>query len=945
MRHVSNSSPCPRCSSGHRPRAGGRTLPRPQLLAVLISLALSSGGWLPARADSGVLADTAQGNVLTPRGSTPLRARDADGMGEAENSRSPSGFLYAQPWALTAVKPATDAWQFSGGVELGGLYLRGDKDAAKFREYRSNKDGLVLSSGWLAAEHTKDALYFDLNTGGLGGHDAYLAFAGGKRNAWKLSGFVSEIDHVFTTTYKNLWSGTGSSRLTLNPPLLAGPVAPATAATVDIAIGNAALAAPNTSLSVLRQRGGLRLDLTLSENWKAYSAFTSEKRQGARPFGLVMGGGGGTGGVEVPESIDYDTHDLVAGLEWNRGLTSVNLQASASLFRNNVGTMTVDNPILIAAANGITRFPRVTYDLYPDNDAYTLKGEVAHAVPAWANARFTALVSATRMRQNDALIPYTEYAGASINNVAGGAWNSVDALSRKTAGAAIDTRLLDLTASLQPADSLGLKARVRRYETQNSTEYWACNPLTGQWGRLINDGSGAAMAGAHTAGGNPAGTAATAYDALRCNVSAIQALNLVPSAGNVNIASIPYEYQQTQTSLAADWRMARGQNVAASLERENFDRAHRERARTWEDKLKLSYVNRALPGGTLRASLETGRRRGSTYVADPYEEFLSASLGPLPTATGTAVTSWIHINDLHRKFDLADRDQTVISLKFNHALRQDLDIALTLQGKEQKYPSSAFGRSGAQRQNSGSLDLNWQPGPETSVYAYAAHQESSMFQRGLQQNACVLGSTYYVFSDGSIATTATLTPAQQAAGITVVGNSGVVTGANFLSLCGSASATSPLYPLSRAWTARQSDTSTSVGVGINHVFGKVRGEANANYTRGRTSLAYTFNPAALGLATSGAPSAVQQTVLNLIGSGMPDMLYTQSSVEVSAAVPVSKLMSVRLLARHDAGKVRDWHYDGVAANPTPSNNQQTYLDSGPQDYRVTTIGAFVQISW
>ena len=88
--------------------------------------------------------------------------------------------------------------------------------------------------------------------------------------------------------------------------------------------------------------------------------------------------------------------------------------------------------------------------------------------------------------------------------------------------------------------------------------------------------------------------------------------------------------------------------------------------------------------------------------------------------------------------------------------------------------------------------MTWQPSETTSVHGFVALQDSRMHQTGLQQNACVLGTTYFFYSDGSVAITGTPTAAQAAAGITVVGNSGVVTGANFMAQCGGAGATSPL---------------------------------------------------------------------------------------------------------------------------------------------------------
>lgn len=931
-----------------RPQGARRTRGRPRrtLLATLVGLALGSGAAGPAFADSGNGVDTALGNALNPGGVTRARDKDPDGLGEAQHSRSPTGLMTAEPYLLRdEPTPNASGWVYTGLIEFGGLHIDGDRDAGKYLEYKSLKSGAYLNNFVLQADQPADAYFVDSTAGALGRDDQYFGLSTGRYNAWKLKVFYNETNHVYTSRYRNLWNGTGSDTLTL-ANLPAGPIAPATAATTDTAIGAAALATPYSSLAVKRRKGGVRFDMNLGDQWKVFASYSNEKRAGARPFGMVMGGGGGTGGVEIPESIDYDTHDFLAGFQWNNERTSANLQASASLFRNNIDTLSVDNPMFLAAANGITNFPRAVFDLYPDNDQYNLKAELAHAMPEFYGARFTGTVSATRSRQNDALIPSTAYAGATVNGIAGGAWNTLDSLSQPSAKARIDTRLIDLGAALTPTAGLDLKAKLRHYATSNDTEYWACNPLTGQWGRLINDGSGAVFAVPNTtAGNNAAGTPATAYDAARCDIEAVRALGLVPSAGNVNIRNIPYEYRQTNASIGADYRFARSQNLSAYYEREDYHRAYRERAETWEDRLKLGYVNRALAGGTVRASLDYGRRRGSTYVADPYDAFFSASFGPLPTATGTNMTSWIHINDLHRKFDLADRDQTTLNLRWNTALREDLDLSLNLQAKDQRYPSSSYGRNGHQRQNTINADLSWQPAPDLNVYGYLSQQEARLTQAGLQQNACVLGSTYYFYSDGSVSTTGTPTAAQVAAGITVVGNSGVVTAANFLSLCGTASPTSPLYPTSRAWTATQNDSTTALGFGIRRDFTRFKVDLNYGYTRSRTNIGYTFNAAALGLVTSGAPTAAQQTALALIGAGMPDLVFRQDVIDANVLIPLRKDTVLRVLLRHEIGKFRDWHYDGVADNPTPSNNQQTYLDSGPQNYETTAVGVLLQLAW
>ncbi len=283
----------------------------------------------------------------------------------------------------------------------------------------------------------------------------------------------------------------------------------------------------------------------------------------------------------------------------------------------------------------------------------------------------------------------------------------------------------------------------------------------------------------------------------------------------------------------------------------------------------------------------------------------------------------------------------------NYAFAPSLDGSVTLQLKDAKFPTSEFGRTGKQTQNSVNFDLNWQASADLSLMAFVSTQEWQMQQYGLQQNACAIDSTYYLLSDGSMvaSTTAappTLTAAQIAAGITIVGSSGAVTAANFGTLCGSASATSPLYPSSRSWSMEHRDHNDVFGMGAKYNFGKVRLDVNYTYVQGRTSINYGYNAAALGLLTSGAPTAAQLTTLGLIGNGFSDLSFKQNVVDVTAWMRLSKAASLGLMYRWEQSRVRDWHYDGVVANPSPATNQQTYLDGGPQDYRTHAVGVFLK---
>ena len=912
--------------------------------ALLTSAVLAQGIAVdPARADSGVGFDTALGNALNPAPINPTTAgrwMDEEGMGtRIPAARTPTGQLYnipLDPGEEPEAKEGDTDWKTSGSVETGAIRTRGDDRGQGFRVYKDlNGDkysGLYLNNFSRLSEKRDEARFIEAVGGGVGRDDQFYGLQFGRYNDWKVTAFYNETPQVFTANYRSLWNGLGSGNLSLSSLTPGGTT---NAATTQTNIQNALAATGNSDLEVLRRKAGVRYDANLGNFWKYYASFTDEKRQGSRPFGAVFGGGGGGGNVEIPQSVDYDTRDFLVGVQFSDSKSSFNLRASASFFHNNIDTMTFQNPLFITlnGSTGLspTTFTHGRFDLAPDNQHYNVKGEYARALPDLYRGNLTATVALGSMRQNDNLIAPTDFpltggtvtaGGVSLANV----WNTTAALSRQSADLKIDTRLADLGLSLKPVNTLDLKAKLRYYETVNSNQYQSCNPLTGQWGRLLNDGSGLSLAIA--SGPNP-----NAYNATNCDLAATQALNIAPTVGNVPIRSVPYDYKQLNPSLSADYRLDRTSSVNAAIERETFRREFRERDRTWEDKIKIGYVERGAIEGTIRLSYEHGRRRGSDYNSDPYQQFYSESLGPAPTAAGTNTASFFHSIGQFRSLDLADRDQNILNGRVNYAMRQDLDGAVTLQLKDGEFPSQ-FGRTGHQRSNSVTFDLNYQAGPTAVLYGFYSYQTGTMNQKGVQPNSCILGNTYYFYSNGQVLTAVTgAAPPAPPAGTTLVATQDV-TAANFSSVCAEASATSPLFPDGRTWEVNSKDRNDVIGVGVKYDFRVARLDANFTRALGRTQIGYSYNPAALGM------TAVQTA---LAGNGLSDLTLAQYVLNASLVIPINKDVSLNLLGRFESGKIRDWHYDGVAANPMPANNA-VYLDAGPQDYRAKLFGVLMRVT-
>jgi len=912
-----------------------------RLLAVLVGAAL--GPWAAAvHADADIGA--APGNVLNPAPINPVTAgrwMDEEGIGtRIPSARTPTGSHFNIPLAHGGEDEGRDieGWKSLGFVEMGALNVRGDGGNALFLNYKDLRNGAYLSSFGFLGEKPGEARFIEATGGAAGRQDQYYRIQFGRYNDWRVTAFYEGTPSVSTTSYRSLWSGQGTGNLTLNGLTPGGTTS---AAATQANIQNALAATPESELEVLRKRAGVRLDMTLSDAWKIHAALTDEKRTGSRPFGAVFGGGGGGGNMEITESIDYHTLDFSAGAQYNDAVQSFNLRATASFFKNDLSTMTFQNPLFVTL-NGTTglaptSFTQGRFDLAPDNQSFNVRGEYARALPDLWRGSFTATVALGSMRQDDSLIAPTEFPLTGGTVTAGGAplannWNTTAALSQQSAQARIDTGLADFTLAMKPATGLDVRGKVRYYETRNESSYLACNPLTGQWGRLLNDGSGLSLVLANTtAGANPAGTSASAYNAVQCNLAAAQALGLVPASGNVPIGSAPYDYKQLNASVTADYRLGRARSINGAIERETFHRDLRERDETWEDKFRVGYVDRALVDGSVRVSYEHARRGGSEYNTNPYEQFLSASFGPLPSTNGIATSSWFHSIAQFRSFDLADRTQNLVNARLDYSM-MNVDGALSAQLKDADFPAQ-YGRTGHQKSGSVTLDLSYQSGSAAVLYANYTHQRGTIDQDGVQPNACVTGTTYYFYSDGRVLSAATGAAAPATPDGTTLVATQPVGGANWQDVCGSAGPSSPLFPDSRGWSVSSEDRNDVLGFGLKYDFGPVKLDTNFTRVLSRTQIGYTYNPAALGLTP---------TQVALAGSGMSDLTLSQNILNASALVPLTRNVLMRFLVRHEQGRIRDWHYDGVASNPMPANNA-LYLDAGPRDYRTTVWGLLFHV--
>ena len=940
---------------------------RPRLQAVLYGVvaalastaAVAGGGWgSPTLGDSGQSPNTVMANQMNPRGLDPSLIPDSNGLGPYRSpvSHTPTGQLYSVPW-----EEPRDHNGLSGSIEVGIIESFADEDAAKFKEYRDMSDGLLLNHFNLSASGS-DGTFFNVEGGSVGREDQYYFGNAGRYNDWKVRGFYNEIPHVFSTTAKVLWSGGGTNNLTLLPQFgysrtanaaLNGSIVPMTT------FRSLVSALPDTDIELTRKKGGFRLDKTLPKGWNFYAEYSLEKRQGDRTFGQTGGGfpdNANGGPIEVLEPINYNTHEAAAGLSWADKLNALNIRFEASIFQDANKEVQWENPFVNPTLTGNGHI--MQFSTPPDNQEYGLKVDYARQLPQLWDSSLNVTLSFATQSNDDDLAPETSHQGLDCNTVTDCSYvnqlykNGIPTLSQMTSDLRNDISLAYAKWSLHPADNLALNANVRWYNQATHNEYLAYNPaIAAACGASFTAGSCAALGAGNTASG-PYGY--SGEDTVAGGASS--ATNSTNTANRRR--STGASYRQINAGVGADWDFADRQSLNFTYDHEDVYRALRERDWTDENKLKFGYVNRGLGAGTLRASYEWGRRRGSDWKVDG-ELIPFCGVSPTDPAFGGCQQTFITTNGagfgvfantarapLGQKHDLNDRDSHTLIARYNYMFTNTLDGMVTAKEQIQFFPD-LLGRD-TRREHNLSFDLNYQPTTTTQIGAYYTYQAAYQSQMSLNDDSGTAGDqcTAAQYSSGNCSLA-----------INVPG--------------------SGYYNPNQFFRYDTDDINHVFGLTFGHLFAnKVKLDSTMQYTRTRSPMDYATvcglaapavapngglaqactGAGALAVAGVGTPTIYVAANGAPVGTGVivpsafsfPDMVYNRWQFNLGVQVPISQQLGVRFIYMFDHASISDWHYDGLAAaGDAPTNGAGTardyYLDSGPaQPYTTHTVGAFLQ---
>jgi len=138
------------------------------------------------------------------------------------------------------------------------------------------------------------------------------------------------------------------------------------------------------------------------------------------------------------------------------------------------------------------------------------------------------------------------------------------------------------------------------------------------------------------------------------------------------------------------------------------------------------------------------------------------------------------------------------------------------------------------------------------------------------------------------------------------------------------------YPLANAWRVETRERNDAVGFGVKVDFSRFRLDFRYAYADARSPVSY--EAASQGAST--LPLAGE------LAGAFPDITFRQHLAETSLVFPISGRLAARLYHRYEDTRLVDWHYTGLAGSLLQGSI--LYLDAGPQSYRASVFGVFLQ---
>lgn len=323
-------------------------------------------------------------------------------------------FCSVSGWALDNDAPPPDvSIQVDTAVQLKGV---GD-DSSKAEEYGEVPEGFLINHVRIQL-NLKDDRYLDVFADRARLNNAHYGMEYGVQGKYRLNVDYLKIPHLFSRTGETIWTETApgvwelpdsvqSAIQNLNNVDPTDPTYGAGLAAQKAFVSSLLANAQPVSLGLQRNRSNVSFEGTPSRNWKYDLGYFQENRDGTRPFGTTFGFSWTT---ELPETIDYRTQNVHAGVEYRNNGKLLAASYDLSLFNNAIDALRWDNPL---------RFTDRTYDsayvagdgtslgqmqLPADNTANTLGFQAAYD---FGRSRVSGTVNYSIFTDQVQLLPFT----------------------------------------------------------------------------------------------------------------------------------------------------------------------------------------------------------------------------------------------------------------------------------------------------------------------------------------------------------------------------------------------------------------------------------------------------------------------------------------------------------------------------------------------------------
>ena len=540
-------------------------------------------------------------------------------------------------------KPAPPAVPSTGLFDVGFRGGSTDGDEARYERYRDLRPGAATLFGM---DKNTETYRFGASAFNIGYRDQrYVADYTNQKLT--LSGLYDSIPLNYIYDAPLIWQGDGNGRFTLDTAArraVQGPtIAPAdgTAVGVPCAPGfgpttcnatTSAAAKANRSIfnqlllqndmEVLRSIVGVKLDYVATPAFAVDVDFSTTGRTGSMPWNASYAFNNAN---QLTAPIDHRNNELKAGTEWVNPKGMFRFDYWGSFFENNIQTLTWDNPVFATDYNNGLVPPNGPYDpsgysngngpafgqsaLWPSNtlNSFGMTGMYKALRGTTVNGN----VQLTYMRQNEALLPWT--LNTSINNpTVLAAFPGLRALPRASAEAAVNGVNALVNLNSRPLRYLTIQARYRYNDHNNNTHHFDSREYV-------------------------------RFDAVP------EELADDPLTPQVEGFSEYFQITRKNFDANATFGMRDFGSLRVGYANERFDREGRGFSDVSENTFRLAYDAGLFNTLTVRASLDTGQRRGDGFILSgiDYES------GPAGTQPGL------------RYYDEADRDRTRAALIFS----------------------------------------------------------------------------------------------------------------------------------------------------------------------------------------------------------------------------------------------------------------------------------------